>query len=145
MFLWASTWIDLKATNIMGLDSCNTHEFITNSKCPLCIPPQTQNLCYDMHNVVGNQLQLLIVNKRDYIGGHIDQTLQYINMQWNNTLGPSRPASTAQAKLIVGNEPNLQSHQWVLSSWSFSFKPDHVNSQGQSHEYIECSRKPSYK
>jgi hypothetical protein len=36
-------------------DQCNTPEFITNSKCPLCIPPQSQNHCCDTHNVVGNQ------------------------------------------------------------------------------------------
>jgi hypothetical protein len=43
-----------------------------------------------------------------YIGGRIDQTLHYINMQRNNTLGPYHQASTAQAKPTVGNEPNLQ-------------------------------------
>jgi hypothetical protein len=37
---------------------CNTHEFIINSKCPLCNPSQSQNHCCDLHNVVGNQFQL---------------------------------------------------------------------------------------
>jgi hypothetical protein len=31
---------------------CNTHKFITNSKCPLCNPSQSQNHCCDLHNVV---------------------------------------------------------------------------------------------
>jgi hypothetical protein len=31
---------------------CNTPEFITNSKCPLCNPSQSQNHCCDLHNVV---------------------------------------------------------------------------------------------
>jgi hypothetical protein len=35
--------------------TCDTREFITNSKCPLCIPPQSQNHCCDIHNIVGNQ------------------------------------------------------------------------------------------
>jgi hypothetical protein len=34
--------------------SCDDPEFITNSKCQLCIPPQSQNHCCDTHNVVGN-------------------------------------------------------------------------------------------
>jgi hypothetical protein len=34
-----------------GLMKCNTHEFITNSKCPLCNPSQSQNHCCDLHNV----------------------------------------------------------------------------------------------
>jgi hypothetical protein len=33
-------------------DACNTPEFITNSKCPLCNPSQSQNHCCDLHNVV---------------------------------------------------------------------------------------------
>jgi hypothetical protein len=37
------------------LRSCDNLKFDTNSKCPLCIPPQSQNHCYDTHNVVGNQ------------------------------------------------------------------------------------------
>jgi hypothetical protein len=32
-----------------------TSNLLTNSKCPLCIPPQSQNHCCDIHNVVGNQ------------------------------------------------------------------------------------------
>jgi hypothetical protein len=32
-------------------------------------------------------------------------------MLWNNTLGPYRQASTAQAKPTVGNEPSLQRRQ----------------------------------
>jgi hypothetical protein len=31
---------------------CDDHEFITNSKCPLCNPSQSQNHCCDLHNVV---------------------------------------------------------------------------------------------
>jgi hypothetical protein len=34
---------------------CDDLKFDTNSKCPLCIPPQSQNHCCDIHNVVGNQ------------------------------------------------------------------------------------------
>jgi hypothetical protein len=60
-------------------------------------------------------------------------------------LGPYCQASTAQAKRTVGNEPNSQSRQWVFPSWSCSFKSGQVNSQGHSHEYIGCTRKPSYK
>jgi hypothetical protein len=37
------------------LEDCDDPEFITNSKCPLCIPSQSQNHCCDTHNVVGNQ------------------------------------------------------------------------------------------
>jgi hypothetical protein len=85
-WLWPSSWRCAVVT---------PPKFITNSKCPLCISPQSQNHCCDIHNVVGNQFQLLIVNKRDYIGSHTDQTLQYINMQQNNTLGPYHQASTA--------------------------------------------------
>jgi hypothetical protein len=50
------------------------------------------------------------------MGGRIDQTLHYINMQRNNTSGPYRQASTAQAKPTAGNEPNSQSHQRILPS-----------------------------
>jgi hypothetical protein len=32
--------------------ACNTPEFTTNSKCPLCNPSQSQNHCCDSHNVV---------------------------------------------------------------------------------------------
>jgi hypothetical protein len=35
--------------------ACDDLKFDTNSKCPLCIPPQSQNHCCDIHNVVGNQ------------------------------------------------------------------------------------------
>jgi hypothetical protein len=33
---------------------CDDLKFDTNSKCPLCIQPQSQNHCCDIHNVVGN-------------------------------------------------------------------------------------------
>jgi hypothetical protein len=36
-------------------ENCDDLKFDTNSKCPLCIPPQSQNHCCDIHNVVGNQ------------------------------------------------------------------------------------------
>jgi hypothetical protein len=90
---------------------CDTHEFITNSKCPLYNPSQSQNHCCDSHNVIDIKVTTINNNKRDYIGGRIDQTLHYINMQRNNTLDPYHQASTAQAKLTVGNEPNSQRRQ----------------------------------
>jgi hypothetical protein len=34
------------------VEACDTAEFITNSKCPLCNPSQSQNHCCDLHNVV---------------------------------------------------------------------------------------------
>jgi hypothetical protein len=45
------------------------------------------------------------------MGGHSNQTSQYINIQRNNTSGPYGQASTSQAEPIVGNEPSSQSRQ----------------------------------
>jgi hypothetical protein len=36
---------------IFKIHLCNTHEFITNSRCPLRNPSQSQNHCCDLHNV----------------------------------------------------------------------------------------------
>jgi hypothetical protein len=41
--------------HLVGSLIVTTSNLITNSKCPLCIPPQSQNQCCDIHNVVGNQ------------------------------------------------------------------------------------------
>jgi hypothetical protein len=41
-----------------GINAVTPTNFITNSKCPLCNPSQSQNHCRDLHNVVGNQFQL---------------------------------------------------------------------------------------
>jgi hypothetical protein len=95
---------------------CNTHELITNLKCPLCIPSQSQNHCCDLHNVVDITVTAINIKYNGLHGGHSDQTSQYINMQRNNTAGPYRQASTAQAEPTVGNEPNSQSHPRVLPS-----------------------------
>jgi hypothetical protein len=37
---------------ISNAEVCGDPEFITNSKCPLCNPSQSQNHCCDLHNVV---------------------------------------------------------------------------------------------
>jgi hypothetical protein len=38
--------------SMRGEGSVTTSNLITNSKCPLCNPSQSQNHCCDLHNVV---------------------------------------------------------------------------------------------
>jgi hypothetical protein len=63
----------------------------------LCILPRSRI------EVIAHNLDDITVT---VIGGHIDQTLHYINMHRNNTSGPY-----CQEKPTIGNMPNLQSHQ----------------------------------
>jgi hypothetical protein len=41
---------------------CDTSEFSTNSKCPLCNPSQSQNHCCDLHNVV--DITVIAINSK---------------------------------------------------------------------------------
>ena len=50
---WIVEFMFLELSRSIGR-YCNTR-ISRNSKCPLCIPPQSQNHCCDTHNVVGNQ------------------------------------------------------------------------------------------
>jgi hypothetical protein len=63
-------------------------KFDTNSKCPLCIPPQSQKHCCDIHNVVGNQFHrhynTVVQIQWSYRPSHI--TTQYSS--GNNVFGP---------------------------------------------------------
>jgi hypothetical protein len=66
---------------------CDNLKFDANLKCPLCIPPQSQNHCCDIHNVVGNQFHrhynTMIQIQWSYRPSHI--TTQYSS--GNNVFG----------------------------------------------------------
>jgi hypothetical protein len=68
--------------------NCDDLKFDTNSKCPLCIPPQSQNRCCDIHNVVGTQFHrhynTMIQIQWSYRPSHI--TTQYSS--GNSVFGP---------------------------------------------------------
>jgi hypothetical protein len=49
---WDPIFAKLPASSLLAVTTSN---LITNSKCPLCIPPQSQNHVCDIHNVVDIQ------------------------------------------------------------------------------------------
>jgi hypothetical protein len=55
------------------IDHLQHPKFTTNSKCLLCIPPQSQNHCCDIHNVVGNQFHGYYNMSGSNTNGHSDQ------------------------------------------------------------------------
>jgi hypothetical protein len=81
----------------LGL-ACNTR-ISRNSKCSLCIPPQSQNHCCDTHNVVGNQFHRHYNTNRSNTNGHSDQV--HITTQYSsgNSVFGSMPSPYRQWQL----------------------------------------------
>jgi histone deacetylase 1/2 len=97
--MWVQTLLDeLGVSQSKAVVLCNTR-ISRNSKCPLCIPPQSQNHCCDTHNIVGNQFHRHYNMNSSNTNGHSDQV--HITSQYssgNNVFG-SMPSPYRQWRL----------------------------------------------